>query len=127
METQMGKKKILIVDDHKEFRDIVGLFIEKHIRNVETAEAQTGEEGVQMAIRQKPCIALVDIRLPKMDGLQTAQQIKEKVPRCHIILTSMYKHHRSQTLTRSNGMVFLEKSEVDDKLLPLLNTLLRAI
>ena len=76
----MSKSKILIVDDHREFREGLKAFIEKQVPNVEIFEAQTGEEGVETALIQKPKVALIDIHLPQIGGMEAAHRIKIRVP-----------------------------------------------
>ncbi len=48
--------------------------------DIEIKEAESGEEGVAIAVEHKPDVSLIDVRLPGMDGRQAAQEIKEKAP-----------------------------------------------
>ena len=69
----MGKKKILIADDEFYVRDIVkGALEETYI----VLEASGGEEAIDIARNQKPSLILMDILLPKMDGISACYLLK---------------------------------------------------
>lgn len=116
----MANKTILIIDDHKDFREMLRSFIEKKFRDVEIKEAGTGEEGVEVAINEKPEVSLIDVRLPGIDGIETARQIKQQVPECHIITMSMFKQSSLQNLIAQKVIIFVNKDEIDSELIPLL-------
>lgn len=116
---------MLLVDDHKEFREMLRAFIEKHFKGVEIIEAATGKEGLQIAVKENPQIALIDIHLPMIDGLQTAEQIKRLVPDCRIITMSMYKQYGREKFVTEEVLSLIEKDEIDSGLIPLLRTAFR--
>lgn len=68
------KKTILIVDDEQSIIDILVYNLKKEGYN--TIEANDGVTAVEMAISQKPNLILLDIMLPKMDGLTACKKIK---------------------------------------------------
>ena len=70
-----GKKTILIVDDEKTIVDMLFYNLQKEGYNV--LEANDGEEGVRIALEQKPDLILLDIMLPKMDGLAVCKKIRQ--------------------------------------------------
>ncbi len=116
----MSNKTILIIDNHKDFREMVRSFIAKRFQDVKIKEAETGEEGVEAARSEKPDVSLIDIRLPGIDGIETAQQIKEHVPECQIITMSMFKQASLQELINKRVIIFVNKDEIDSELIPLL-------
>ena len=69
-----GKKTILIVDDEKPIVDILVYNLQKEGYN--TLEANDGETGVQLALEKKPDLILLDIMLPKMDGLAVCKKVR---------------------------------------------------
>ena len=71
------KKTILIVDDEQSIRDILVYNLKKE--GYETLEAGDGVAAVEMAISQKPDLILLDIMLPKMDGLTACKKIKNAI------------------------------------------------
>ena len=70
---ETNKKKVLIVDDEPAVRKLVGRMLSK---DYTVLEAQDGAEAINMARSQKPDIILMDIMMPKMDGLTACYAIK---------------------------------------------------
>ena len=68
------KKTILIVDDEKPIVDILVYNLEKEGYN--TLEANDGEEAIDIAFEKKPDLILLDIMLPKVDGLTVCKKIR---------------------------------------------------
>lgn len=73
-ELNEGKKTILIVDDEKPIVDILVYNLQKE--GYHTIEANDGVTAVDMALNQKPDLILLDIMLPKMDGLTVCKKIR---------------------------------------------------
>ena len=71
------KRTILIVDDEKPIVDILVYNLQKE--GYETLEAADGEEGVKIALEKKPDLILLDIMLPKMDGLAVCKRIRHSL------------------------------------------------
>ena len=116
----MANKKILIIDDHKNFRETLRSFIENQFKDIEIKEAATGEEGVAAAINEKPDVSLIDVRLPGIDGIETARQIKQRVPACRIITMSMFQQSSLQNLIAQEVIIFVNKDKIDSELIPFL-------
>lgn len=72
-----NKKTILIVDDEKTIVDMLVYNLQKEGYN--TLEAGDGEEGVRIALENKPDLVLLDIMLPKMDGLAVCKRIRQSL------------------------------------------------
>ena len=73
-ETNQNAKKILVVDDEKPIVDILVYNLEKE--GYDTLEANDGLTAVEIATSQKPDLILLDIMLPKMDGLTVCKKIR---------------------------------------------------
>jgi len=71
------KRTILIVDDEKPIVDILVYNLQKE--GYDTLEASDGEEGVRIALEKKPDLILLDIMLPKMDGLAVCKRIRHSL------------------------------------------------
>ena len=74
-ELDPNKKTILVVDDEKPIIDILVYNLEKEGYN--TLEATDGEMGLDMALEYRPNLILLDIMLPKMDGLTVCKRVKQ--------------------------------------------------
>ena len=86
MEEIQSKKTILIVDDEKPIVDILVYNLEKEGYN--TLEANDGVTAVEIATTQKPDLILLDIMLPKMDGLTVCKQIRTSLNVPILMLTA---------------------------------------
>ena len=73
-EINKDKKTILIVDDEKPIVDILVYNLQKEGYN--TIEANDGVTAVELALNQRPDLILLDIMLPKMDGLTVCKKIR---------------------------------------------------
>jgi DNA-binding response OmpR family regulator len=67
-------KKILIVDDHADIRALVRMTME--LESFELFEAQDGLVGLEMARSLQPDLVLLDVMMPKLDGLQVCREIR---------------------------------------------------
>lgn len=74
-ELDPNKKTILVVDDEKPIIDILVYNLQKEGYN--TLEATDGEMGLNMALEKKPNLILLDVMLPKMDGLTVCKRVKQ--------------------------------------------------
>lgn len=70
----MAEKRVLIVEDNEKNRKLVRDVL--HFKGYETVEAPTGEDGIELALTQKPGLILMDIQLPGMDGLAALARLK---------------------------------------------------
>ena len=82
--------KILIADDEaparNRMRDLLA-----DIENVAVvAEAKNGKEAIDLAVKTKPDLMLLDIRMPLMDGIEAAQHAQKLTPAPHIIFTTAF-------------------------------------
>ncbi len=86
----MGKIKILIADDHAVVREGTRQLLEKEADLAVVAEACDGEEAVRLAGNAKPDVAIIDIAMPNVDGIEATKQIKELYPGIAILILSAY-------------------------------------
>ena len=68
------KKTILVVDDEKMIRNLLNINLTKEGYNV--IEAVDGMEAVELATEKKPDLILLDVMIPKLDGLSVCKRIK---------------------------------------------------
>lgn len=115
------KKKILIVDDHDGFRKAVKAFLEQQKINLEIFEADSEETAVKVALKEKPAIVLLELQLPKMNGIKTSKRIKEVSPASRIIIVSTFDADKFQKSFMTEHIdEVMGKSEFDRKLVKIL-------
>jgi DNA-binding NarL/FixJ family response regulator len=82
------KIKILLCDDHRMLRDLLRSQLAAEFEIV--GEAETGEATVALAIRTKPHVIVLDIRMPGIGGLSAATQLSKEVPTAKVLILSQY-------------------------------------
>ena len=80
---------VLAIDDQAVFRGAVRELIEATDGFEQIGEAASGREGIEMALERHPDLVLVDIRMPDMDGIETARRIARELPSAVVVLISM--------------------------------------
>ena len=86
----MKKIKILIADDHAFVREGTRRILEQEPDLEVVAEAGDGEEAVRLASDLKPDVALIDVAMPKLDGIEATRQIKALCPAVAVLVLSAY-------------------------------------
>jgi two-component system cell cycle response regulator DivK len=74
MEEDLAGELILIIEDNEKNRKLVRDVLQ--FKGYQTVEATTAEEGIELAGAQRPSLILMDIQLPRMDGLTALAQLK---------------------------------------------------
>ena len=82
--------RILLVDDHDAVRKGVQAMLEAHPGWEVCAEASNGRTAVKLAMQYKPHIAVVDLELPDLNGLEATRQIKKELPETEVLIYTMY-------------------------------------
>ena len=85
--------KILIAEDESIERRVLCKILTRHFGDeVELLEAKNGREALALALEEKPRLAILDIEMPGMTGLELAQQIRRERLNCVIIFLTAYDH-----------------------------------
>ena len=86
----MEKIKILIADDHAFVREGTRRILEQEPDLEVVAEAGNGEEAVALASDLKPDVAIIDVAMPKLDGIEATRRIKALCPAVAVLVLSAY-------------------------------------
>lgn len=84
----MSSIEILIADDHELFRRTVRSFLESQPEYRVCGEAGDGIEAIEKVRQLHPDIVLMDINMPRMDGLEATRIIKREIPECNVIIVT---------------------------------------
>jgi two-component system response regulator NreC len=87
----MKKTRILIADDHDVVRSGLRMLLRSSPSFSIVAEAADGEEAVRMAEKCKPDVAIMDISMPKLDGIEATKRIKQNLPKTRIVILSVHE------------------------------------
>ena len=92
--------KILLVEDEESIRGFLKINLERN--SFEVIEAETGEEGIEKALREKPEIIILDVMLPGIDGFQVCSRLRKEFPNVGIIMLTA----KGQDMDKIMGLEF---------------------
>jgi CheY-like chemotaxis protein len=123
-ERKQAGNLVLIADDNVDTQAVLGILLRG--AGFQTVTAYDGEEAVALAAQVQPDLVLMDIALPRLDGLAAARRIRgidglERVP---IVCCSAYEPEADDEATRTQLNVFLRKPTDFSTLLTVMNHLL---
>jgi len=117
------KITIIVADDHRIFRKgLKSLLSEKDYIQV-MGEADDGDQALEMTRKYKPKIVIMDIGMPKMDGIEATRQIRERLPETEVIILSMHakKAYIDQVL-QAGAKGYVLKDSDEENLIAAINT-----
>ncbi len=102
---------VLIVDDHAVVREGLRSFLELQEGIAVVGEAGDGEEAVALAEQLRPDVVLMDLVMPKVDGVEAMRQLRERMPAARVIvLTSFLDDDRLLPAIRAGAAGYLLKN-----------------
>lgn len=93
---QDNRKKLLVVDDEDRIRRLLKMYLEKADYSIE--EAEDGQKALDMAMENDYDLILLDVMMPKMDGLEVAEEIRKEKETPIMMLTA-----KGEELNRIQG------------------------
>jgi DNA-binding NarL/FixJ family response regulator len=82
--------RILIADDHEIVRKGVRDVIEAHPGWMVCAEASDGQKALELALKEKPGVAVLDVSLPSLNGIALTRRLRKECPSIRVLLFTMH-------------------------------------
>jgi DNA-binding NarL/FixJ family response regulator len=120
----MTPLNILVVDDDADFRWLLLTLLEADPGVRVAGEAADGEAAVDLVRQKAPSIVLMDLMMPRRDGLEATRQIKRAAPETKVVVLSALPDEPYRRMALESGAdVFLSKLDTGTALLPALTGL----
>jgi DNA-binding NarL/FixJ family response regulator len=116
--------RILLADDHDIVRRGLKDLLEQHVGWQVCAEAANGREAVELALQHRPHVAVIDLSMPELNGLEATRRIRQSLPDTEVLIFTM---HESEELIRevlgAGARGYLLKSDAVRQLIPAVESL----
>ena len=96
-------KHILIVDDSDTCRKVTRLFLESQLGLEVCGEAVDGVDAIEKARALNPDLVVIDLAMPRMNGVEATSELRAMMPRVPIVLFTMYDDEVGSALALSAG------------------------
>ena len=100
--SQIGKKRILVVDDNKINQKVTQKILEKY--NFSSSVANDGEEAIEAVRDNDFCLVLMDINMPRMNGIEATEEIRKFNPHIPIIALTAVELEEMRIKIKESGM-----------------------
>lgn len=110
--------RILLADDHALVRRGLRQLIDQESGLEVVAEASNGAEAVELAIKENVDVAIVDVAMPRLTGIQAAEQLAKRRPQTRVLVLSMYDNDQYvSAAVRAGAAGYLLKSLADEEVI----------
>ena len=117
--------RVVVIDDDADFVWLARLSLQLEHDITVIGEAQDGETGVALALREQPDIVVMDLMMPRIDGFEAATRIKRSRPTVKVLTVTALSPDNAirQKMYRSGIDAFLSKLDVATALAPMIRSL----
>src|SRR6476660_6949498 len=107
----------VIVDDHRLFVDALALFLGHSDRRTVIGSALDGQASIELVASQGAEVAVIDVRMPEIDGLETARRLRKRSPATRVILvTGLDEPQLAEQAREAGAVALLTKGALHDEL-----------
>lgn len=107
---------VLVVDDESHIRKFVSMMIEL-LGHAVVLQAANGNEALLIYERERPDLVLLDVNMPRFDGLQTLRELKRLYPECTVVmLTSLVNRQTVEECLHLGAVGYLRKDNPPDEM-----------
>lgn len=122
----LSKARLLVVDDHAFMRVAIKAILNSDDVLEVIGEARDGQEAIQLCRGLHPDLILMDVSMPKMDGLEATRKIKAEFPRTSVLILTAHADHRLlMDAVKSGAAGYVLKGEHPDHILDAISAVLR--
>jgi signal transduction histidine kinase len=112
-----GVRRVLLVDDHAMVRQGLRAILDHYPDLLIVGEAADGREAVSIATKRAPDVIIMDINMPRMDGIEATKRIKQEHPGTVIIAVSVNDTpHLRDSMQKAGASAFVSKEEAGERL-----------
>lgn len=120
---EVKRTKIVVIDDHAMLAESLGAWIAKHADMEYAGRADNGVTGRDLCLAVKPDVALVDVDLPKLDGLELVKRLVEEMPSLRLLtMTGRMDPYTIWRVSQSGVHGYMEKTLSPEKLIEAIRT-----
>ena len=120
-----GRIRLVVADDRQRSRRALRALFGTCPDLLVVGEASNGAEAIELVARTQPDVAIMDLRMPLVDGLQATARIRRQWPRVRVLILSLAVEARAEALT-VGADAFVAKGDPEDLLLETIRDLARA-
>lgn len=99
----MTVRRVLLVDDAEDLRALLRFCLEREEHLLVVGEAEDGIEAVEQARLLQPDVVLLDVAMPRMDGLEALPLIRAAAPKVRVIMLSAFNESTMAAKARAAG------------------------
>lgn len=110
--------RVLLADDHTAVREALAVLVNSQPDMVVIAQAGNGDEAVERAREAHPDVAVLDLSMPAMSGLEVTMVLRDAIPSTRILMLTRHgEYHHVQELLRAGASGYVLKQSSSDELL----------
>lgn len=125
MSNVTNKIAILIADDHALVREALRNIFRDNIEFQIVGEAKDGEEAVKLSIELNPKVVIMDISMPKLNGIEATRRIKEKKPEIIVLVLTVHDDDEHViSLLQAGAAGYLTKNTLGDEIVSAIHSII---
>jgi DNA-binding NarL/FixJ family response regulator len=108
---------VVIVDDHRLFVDALALLLGHDDRVEVIGTASDGPSAIDLVVQNGAEVAVIDVRMPEVDGIETAKRLRDRSPDTNVILvTGLDEPQVVERAKEAGAVALLKKGALHDQL-----------